>query len=56
MGSDEKIRLWKESIEVKYPDMDNVYLAVDGFKPFLKWPDGDRVQNYFTMVGQAIMT
>jgi hypothetical protein len=46
MGSDEKIRLWKELIEVKYPDMDNANLAVDGLEPLLKWPEGERVQNY----------
>ena len=47
MGSDEKIRLWKEAIAAKYPDLDNVYLAVDGLKLQLQKPGDDRVQNYF---------
>ena len=32
MGSDEKIGLCKEAIAAEYPDLDNVYLAVDGLK------------------------
>ena len=47
MGSDEKIRLWKEAIAAKYPDLDNVYLAVDGLKLQLQKPGDDRVPNYF---------
>ena len=47
MGSEEKIRLWKEAIAAKYPDLGNVYLAVDGLKLWLQKPGDDRVQNYF---------
>ena len=47
MGSDEKIGLWKGAIAAKYPDLDNVYLAVDGLKLRLQKPGDDRVQNYF---------
>ena len=47
MRSDEKIRLCKEAIATKYPDLDNVYLAVDGLKLGLQKPGDDRVQNYF---------
>ena len=46
MGSDEKIGLWVEAIAAKYPDLDNVYLAVDGLKLRLQKPGDDRVQNY----------
>ena len=46
MGSDEKIGLWVEAIAAKYPDLDNVYLAVDGLKQRLQKPGDDRVQNY----------
>jgi hypothetical protein len=47
MGSDEKIILWIEGIAAKYPDLDNVYLSVDGLKLRLQEPGDDRVQNYF---------
>ena len=47
MGSDEKIGLWKGTIASKYPDLNNVYLAVDGLKLRLQKPDDDSVQNYF---------
>ena len=47
MGSDEKIRLWKGAIAAKYPDLNNVYLAVDGLKLRLQKSGDDRVQNYF---------
>ena len=47
MGSDEKIGLWKGAIAAKYPDLNNVYLAVDGLKLRLQKPGDDRVQNYF---------
>ena len=47
MGSEEKIRLWKDAMAAKYPDLGNVYLAVDGLKLLIQKPGDDRVQNYF---------
>ena len=38
--------MWVEAIAAKYPDLDNVYLAVDGLKLQLQKPGDDRVQNY----------
>ena len=46
MGSDEKIGLWVKAIAAKYPDLGNVYLAVDGLKLRLQRPGDDGVQNY----------
>jgi hypothetical protein len=45
--SDEKIRFWNEEFAAKYPDLDNIYLAVDGLKLQLQKPGDDRVQIYF---------
>ena len=47
MGSDEKFILWKEAIPAKYPDLDNVYLAVDRLELLQQKPGDDRVQNYY---------
>ena len=34
-------------IVAKYPDLDNVYLSVDGLKLQIQKPGDDRVQNFF---------
>ena len=47
IGPDVKIEMWKEAIAAKYPDLDGVYLAVDGLKLLLQQPGDDRIQNYF---------
>ena len=39
--------MWIEEIAAKYPDLDNVYLAVDGLKLQLQKPGDDRVQNCY---------
>ena len=56
MGPDVKIEMWKEAIAAKYPDLDGVYLAVDGLKLLLQQPGDDRIQNYFTMGGPMTTT
>ena len=55
MGSEEKIRLWKEAIAAKYPDLGNVYLAVDGLKLRIQKQVMTESKTIFIMVGKVII-
>ena len=55
MGSDGKIRLWKEEIAAKYPDLDMCILLLMGLSYDYKSQVMTESRTTFTMVGQAII-